>query len=253
MKPTEDAGLKEKEFNWLRAFQEKCLTCPRSIPDQPNPPAPDLLFKECILGIEVTEYLLGQGKAGSQSRRLENVRRRIVSGAQSEYESHTHYCLQVSVLWATDDCPAKREEKVVAQAIARIVASRTSENQRLVRVGWEQFADPIVERYVAEVSIYLIGERGRSCWSSGATIWSWEAEPRIQAALDQKESKLRQYRKICDEIWLLMVADGSWLSSRFFPNETFEQAVFNSSFDRAFLLDTTKSDVHEIRLMEPNS
>ncbi len=251
MKPKKMQQQKQKEFTWLRAFQKQCLACPRSIPDQPKPPAPDLLFEECSLGIEITEYLQGQGKEGSRLRRLENVRRRIVNEAQTEYESHIHHCLQVSVHWATEDCPAKREGKAVAQALARIVASQTFENQRLWRIGWQQFADPIVERYVAEVSISLIGERGQSCWFSNATIWDGKAEPRIQAALDQKESKVAQYREICGEVWLLMVADGAWLSSKFFPNETFGQAVFNSSFDRAFLLDTTNSDVYELKLMKP--
>jgi len=73
-----EAAQKKREFGWLLAFQEKCPDCPRSIPDQPNPPAPDFLFPQSCLGIEVTEYSLGQGKQGSHPRRLESVRRKIV-------------------------------------------------------------------------------------------------------------------------------------------------------------------------------
>src|SRR5262245_29584314 len=101
MKATKDTLQKEKELNWLFAFQENCPDCPRSIPDQPNEPAPDLIFSESDLGIEVTEYLLGQGKAGSHPRRLESVRRRIVQTAQSEYEKNMSHCLRVLVIWAT--------------------------------------------------------------------------------------------------------------------------------------------------------
>jgi hypothetical protein len=59
MKSQQDTPQKEKELNWLVDFQEKCLDCPRSIPDQRKSP-PDLVFREHDLGIEVTQYLLGQ-------------------------------------------------------------------------------------------------------------------------------------------------------------------------------------------------
>ena len=125
MKPTRDIAQKKKELSWFLIFQEQCLDCPRSIPDQPKGPAPDLIFSESGLGIEVTEYLLGQGKDGSHSRRLERVRQRVVREAQSEYERNIPLCLQVSVIWATMDCPTKREEKAISQALARLVASQT--------------------------------------------------------------------------------------------------------------------------------
>jgi hypothetical protein len=61
-KSVKDAAQKAKELNWLLAFREKCPNCPRSIPDQPKGPAPDFIFSESDLGIEITEYLLGKEK-----------------------------------------------------------------------------------------------------------------------------------------------------------------------------------------------
>jgi hypothetical protein len=248
MKRTKDKAQKEKELTWLFAFQEKCLDCPRSIPNQPIPLAPDLIFSESSLGIEVTEYLLCQGKDGSHPRRLESVRGRIVRDAQSEYERNVNCCLQVSIIWATADCPTKREEKTLSQTLARLVAMQRSGSGRSWRISWEQFDEPTLEKYVAEVSIYLIGDQGQSCWSSASAFWLWEAEQRVQIALDLKEPKASEYRKLCRELWLLIVADRSWLSSKFFPDQNFAKATFHSSFDRAFLLDETLSFVHELRI-----
>jgi hypothetical protein len=247
MKSTQDTAQKEKELNWLLDFQEKCLDCPRSIPDQPNSPAPDLVFSEHDLGIEVTQYLLGQGKNGSHSRRLEGVRRKIVREAQSEYERNISHCLQVSVSWATMDCPTKREEKAISQALARLVTIQSRGSGKLWRIGWEQFDQPVLQKYVTEVSIYLFGDIGQSCWASAAAFWLWEAEKRVQVAMDEKKPKVSDYRKFCRELWLLIVADKSWLSSMFFPDQDFAKAIFRSSFDRAFLLEAS-SFVHELRI-----
>ena len=247
MKPTGDIAQKKKELSWLLIFQEQCLDCPRSIPDQPEGPAPDLIFSESGLGIEVTEYLLGQGKHGSHSHRLERVRQRVVREAQSEYERNSPLCLEVRVIWATMDCPTKREEKAISQALARLVASQTSDSGKLWRISWEQFDELVLQKYVAEVSIYP-GEIGQSGWSSVPVFWLWEAKKRVQVALDEKESKISAYRKFCRELWLLIVADNSWLSSKFFPNHDFANATFHSSFDRAFLLDASSASVYKVKI-----
>lgn len=248
IKSAKDAAQKKREFDWLLAFQEKCPDCPRSIPDQPNPPAPDFIFPERRLGIEVTEYLLGQCKEGSHPRQLESVRRRIAREAQSEYESHIKHCLQVTIIWATEDCPTKREEKSIAQALAQLVAARTSENRKIWRIEWDEFKSPILQRYVQQVSICLLCERGQSCWSSAAAFWLWEAEKRVQVTLDGKEPKVREYRNFCRELWLLIVADGSWLSSSFFLDQSPAQAELNSSFDRVYVLDESNALVHEFKI-----
>jgi hypothetical protein len=248
MKPTRDVAQKKKELSWFLIFQEQCLDCPRSIPDQSEGPAPDLIFSEHDLGIEVTEYLLGQGKGGSHPRRLENVRRKIVRDAQSEYERNISHCLEVSVSWATTDCPTKREEKAISQALAWLVAMRMSGSGRSWRISWEQFDQPILAKYVAEVRVYLMDDHGQGCWSSVPAFWLWEAKQRVQAALNEKEPKISAYRKFCRELWLLIVADQSWLSSRFFPDYDFANAIFHSSFDRAFLLDASSASVYKVKI-----
>src|SRR5690349_8532989 len=115
-----DNAQKIKELEWLLAFQSKCSDCPRSTPEQREPPAPDIIFPKTGLGIELTQYLLVQGKNGSYPHRLERVRQEIVSEAQSEYESHHNGCLQVSVIWARDDCPTKNERKIASKGLAHL-------------------------------------------------------------------------------------------------------------------------------------
>src|SRR5439155_15890826 len=204
---------KDVELKWFNLFQRKIPDCPRSRPVQPLPPAPDLIFSDCDLGIEITEYSLGQAKEGSHPRRIESVHRKIVREAKRDYELGIKRCLQVSVFWANTGCPTKHEEKILAQSIRRLVRSRTCQNQKMWRIEWKQFDNEILQRFVAEISIYVVGEEGASCWASAASIWAWEANKRAQITLDTKEPKVWQYKKFCNEIWLLIVANKEWLSS----------------------------------------
>jgi len=242
-----NAEKKAKELKRLLAFQENCPECPRSNPIQPEPPAPDIVFPECGLGVEITEYSLGQGKDGSHPRQLEIVRERIAHAAQSEYEVTIKHCLQVSIIWANDECPTKQEEKGIAQAIAQLVAAQNFRNERMHRINWKWFDNSLLKKYINTISIFLIDDQGQSCWSSMACFCFPKEAPRIQAALDEKESKVSEYRKTCQTVWLLIIADRAFFSSQFSPESNLSQTTFHSSFDRVFLLDEPQNSVYEFK------
>jgi hypothetical protein len=246
---TTSAAKKDAELERFLAFQERCPECPNSKPSQPAPPGPDIVFEECDLGIEITEYSLGQSKDGSRPRQLETVHQRIAHAAQAEYELSIKRRLQVSVLWTIfNECPAKREEKSIAQAIARLVTAKTSTRQETCSAACPQFNSSLLQKYGVEVSVYPIDAQGPSCWSSVACFCFPQEAPRIQAALDEKESKIPEYRQSCRNLWLLIVADGTFLSSQFHQDQTIRNTTFCSSFDRVFLLHEPRNAIHEFKV-----
>lgn len=237
-----------KELGWLRAFQEKCSECPRTDPTQPAPPAPDIIFAEVGLGIEITEYSMGQGKTGSRARQFENVHQRIVRAAQIEFEQRSTIRIQVSVHWTNfGECPRLSEEKAVAHGIARHVTTNTTTRIGGRFVDWGPSNDPLLEKYRVEVNVFPIDGAGASCWSSGACFCFPDEAVRIQTTLKEKEPKISDYRKYCENLWLLIIAHRDFLSSQFSPNPTLLQQTFASSFDRVFILDETRSSVFEIK------
>lgn len=239
---------KEKEFKSFLAFQQNCPACPRSIPVQPEPPAPDIFFPDCGLGIEITEYSLGQGKDGSRPRQYETVHQRITEAAKAEYESKLNHHLQVSVLWMIfTKCPTLREEKIIAQAIAKMVASKTSRHLKICSAESDEFDELLIQKYGVELSIFQIPGEGKSCWSSAVCFGFPPEASRIQAALDEKESKITEYRKACRTTWLLITADRNFVSSGFSFEPKLPQVTFNSSFDRVFLIDEPQNSVYEFK------
>lgn len=237
-----------KELKWLLAFQQRCPACPRSKPKQPDPPAPDIVFPERSLGIEITEYALGRGKNGSRARQFELVHQRTARAAQTQYEAGIKHRLQVSILWTNlDECPNRREETSISQAIARLVATNTTTRLGKRFVDWGPCTDPLLQKYGVEVNIYPIGGQGASCWSSVACFCFPEEAKRIQAILDEKEPKISGYRQHCQELWLLIIADGTFFSSQFPANPNLSQTTFYSSFDRVFLLDEAWNAIHKFK------
>jgi hypothetical protein len=248
---TAAARKKKNEFRWFQMFQRISPGCPQGKPLHRKRQKPDIIFPKLALGIEITEYILGQGRKGSPLRRLETVRRKIVRDAQAGYERHGTRRLQVTVIWANLDCPSKCEEDQLARAITRLLLSLDWQQRRIWHVDWEHFVEPILQKYVQEVSAYSL-DANESCWGSSAVAWLSGAKERLQRALEQKESKVVQYRQFCREIWLLIVASRGWLSSMYFDDAAEAlNGTFASSFDRAFLLDERTATVSELSLHAP--
>jgi len=245
---------KAVERKQLLAFQQSCPDCPRSAPAQPSPPAPDIMFPESELGVEITEYSLGQGKDGSRPRQHEKVHQRIANAAKAEYGATMKHNLQVTIRWTNStECPTVREESELAKAIAGHVAINTTTRIGDRFVDWGPSTHTLIEKYGIDVGIYPLEGEGQGCWSSTACFSFPDEAHRIQAALDEKESKVLGYRKSCKEIWLLIVAAGAYFSSQFSPDPKLADIRFVSSFDRAFLLDEHRKSVHEFKTMRKSS
>lgn len=244
---TKEAEKRKKELNWFLFFQEKCPDCPRSNPVQLPPPAPDILFKEDDLGIEITQYLLDQGHTGSHPCRLETTRECISRMAQSLYESQSRDCLHVTIRWANSLCPEKHEQKELAQAISQAVLARDKFN-RTCCIEWREFRKPLPQKYIDS---FLIASQEESCWTNGTALCFGTLRfmmDSFQALLDAKQGHIEAYRKTAPRTWLLIVADKSLFCSDISSHGALLENSFNSGFNRVFVLDEHRDKLLELRL-----
>jgi hypothetical protein len=116
----------------------------------------------------------------------------------------------------------------------------------ICHVTWREFDAP-VQKYGVELTICPIAGQGSSCWSSMACFNFPREATRIQTALDEKESKVSEYRKTCQTVWLLIIADRNFFSAEFSFEPNLLQMKFNSSFDRVFLLDEPQNSIYEFK------
>jgi hypothetical protein len=247
-KSTKEAAQKRKELDWFLSFQQKCSDCPRSNPVQLSPPFPDIFLEENNLGVEITQYLLNQGETGSHPCRLETTREGILRTAQSLHESRSHDCLLVSVQWGNSLCPAKCEQRELAQAISQAVLMG-DKFSRPWHIEWREFENPLLQKYIHGISVFA--HEGKSCWTNctglifGTLDYMVES---FQELISAKKDRIEEYRKTSARLWLLIVADKNLFSSDISSHDALLRNTFNSEFDRVFVLDEHRDKLLELRL-----
>ena len=86
-----------------------------------------------------------------------------------------------------------------------------------------------------------------TCSGPGADFVGSPSAQHIQQCITRKNRKVRDYSGNCDTVWLLIVADGSELSSDLeIPPET-KNHKYDSAFERAFVLRFLEDDLVELQ------
>jgi hypothetical protein len=236
---------KQEELRWLQIAQLKCAAFPRSLPEVNE--GPDFLFRESQLGIEVTEYILGQSPEGSLIRRREKIRESLVRTAQSRFETTCKERLQVSIFWSSEALPSKAESKQFVERTVQIVTGLLQQGSECWRPNFSQIDDIKFGKHIGQICIYRL-HRSESFWDSVEAGAIGNDVNRVQILICQKDAKVTEYRSKCLSIWLLIVADDKHLSSVFSPDEDFPNATFRTLFDRVFILDSFANEVIELNV-----
>ena len=185
MKCVREDEKRKTELDWFQKFQKLESDCPRSNFIQSTP---DIVFPKERLGIEITRYFLGRTDKGSPARELEDVRQKVVKKAQVIYEVRYHDHLEVSVIWATDQCPNREEQERLQKSISNAVIQHKPIIERLSQTEWHEFSDDLLQKFVHLISIYRFDEPGMSHWHSP-----------IALCFGTLESEERRFQEIFDE------------------------------------------------------
>ena len=239
---------KLEELFWLRRFQNKFADCPRSEPTLSE--APDFAFPDKDIGVEVSRFMRGQGRSGSPLREREEIRSRIIRDAQTLFEAERRQTLVVWVFWSGSECPRRREQKALSRDIQRLIAGHVPQHDRQceVEISSEQLDTPLLQTHLTEIRILKIRgvQKGFWKWPEGGFVG--ENIDAMQALLDDKNVKVKAYRKECKTVWLLIVASTGRVSSKLHPEDRLANARFRTQFDRVFVYDAFKETVEELQI-----
>lgn len=209
------ARKKDRERNQLKALKSIYPGFPcGTIVDHE---APDFLIRTDseTVGIELVDYVRGQGDpGGSVARRDEVVRLRIAEMAKAEFEATHGVTLEVHFFWYPHRHPSKSIAKLLASEIAGLV-SRFIPQETHVRatVKRDQLGGTPLEEYLHSVFIVRLKNSGSGVWSEVASAWVEVAIDELQQLIGSKDIKIDQYSKVCDSVWLVIVTDELHLSS----------------------------------------
>ncbi len=207
---------------------------------------PDFLVTSegTICGIEMVQYVRGQGKGGSPIRWREELHEQVIVLAKSKHEGQSAIAVSVHVHWFHHRDVRSGDVDRIADEICKLVNScQPLQVNESIAIEPDYRTD--ISDYVSRVSI-----RRRS---SGKTVWSnVEVGPaqadavELQRLISSKNEKVSSYLKKCSQVWLVIVADGQRISSSGELTLRERQTKFESEFEKVLYYDAESGCVFEL-------
>jgi hypothetical protein len=189
------------------------------------------------VGIEIVDYVRGQGVQGSVHRRDEELHQQVADEAKSRFEEEASVTLEAHFIWH----PGRHLKKslvtpLACQAVEVVKDHMPIDLLQTVIIHSDQFSKPL-RRYLHSLFLVRLSGAKPTIWSSGEGDFIGVSAEEVQSVVDLKNEKAEDYRQHCDRIWLLIVADGSYVSSMVELLPEVRAHSFEADFDKVIFWD----------------
>lgn len=241
------ASKKDTELFRLERF--KCFTTDFPIGRIETTEVPDfLVFGESrVIGIELTDLYRQTSGAEAEQQVSEAMRTRVLARAQQIYVARHHPAVQATLFLDDRTRIKKSEVEQLATDIANLVATHipAANSSAQIRPDWRatwRLPKPVIELY-----IYRRDSVKKTFFSAVKTTWVTTLRSAdIERVLMQKAPKYPDYRKRCDEAWLVINADMESMATWFEFDSTLLTEPFVTNFDRVFLMRHFEGKAYEL-------
>ena len=226
---------KDREWYYLRRAMSVCDLFPSVEPTASE--SPDFLFElnGSILGIEMVDLIQPFCGSPNFQRAAETLREKTMEDAKAVFETRHGFPMWVAGFWDDRFILTQRKTATLAERIAAAVAKHLPEE---TYGGFTLQWDELRHFQLEDALLQLHGSRLKPTTKS---LWCCtEAGPlgvpvdAVQRLVDDKANKLNVYMKKCHEVWLLLVADSTHISSCV-DFEDAPQITINSAFAKTLL------------------
>lgn len=227
--------LERKHFD---LFLKACDCVPDGVIEESDPLDFLIHYNQSILGIEHTEYFEKDKSGFAFSKKDESLQDRIKNSLGS-------YCNQIglpptilSIGWKPNKPLTSSRVKLLIHDIARLVSIHMPEEGKIVFLSSRNFKRNEFPSELIVLSIYWSTKIDSTSVAASRTTWENTTKvDELKNIIVEKEKKLPLYRDKCDEVWLLIVAEGIAPSSITKLDSLVYDYSFNSQFDRIFFFD----------------
>jgi len=255
-----DSAKKRHKRFLLDRFLELQGISPASI--EPLDP-PDFLIdlEGRKVGIEVTELFIRSNKSEAHPQpeeepllqAAESITNLIVSKARKIYFDAGNPPV-LSTIWFSDRITLdKKKGDQIAELIAHQIQTMSLQNSQAV--AWRSSEDENEERSLSEsvaiIHTYRVPELRFARWTVARPGLVATLTPKhLQEVIDKKAKKINGYKKVAEEIWLLIVADGTRSSQKFSVMPDFPLDSISSPFAKTFYYGYVSDEVLSFEAMK---
>ena len=213
--------------------------------------SPDFLIKQDtkIIGIEIVDYIRGQRKGESEERRNEVLRQEIVDKAKEKFEAKHKIPLITKFSWDKRYLLHQAEISDFADNVVSIIEKHIPillcENVTIIS---DEFEDTLLEKVCHSITVWRVSNERQSVWNFMSSDRITVQPDEFQYLLDKKNSKVQDYLRVCDTVWLIIIADRPYISSHIDISSAAANNVYKSSFEQVFIYDRFSANVFPLRL-----
>jgi hypothetical protein len=220
---------------------------------------PDLLMSISgkPIGVEHTQYFIGyRGPSGLAPKAQETLQSKIVWKAWQEYKETHKQPLWVLVVFEQATNYYGNDVDTTAQSLAAHIAQLVSAS--LTIDTWYKFKSWRARRSglswprcITEIHIQVLSDASYEMWGpSQSYVVPHLTTGELQSVIDTKNERVANYRRKCEEVWLVIVIDDGSQSSHFDVDDTLLNHEFVTNFDKLFLLRRFHRELYDLRRSE---
>jgi len=167
-----------------------------------------------VTGIEVVNYVRGQGTGGSDYRRNEILWQQIADAARREFESNHSDPLMVHFMWHSNRYPRKVDVPLIAASTAKVIEQYIPQTLfERTHISDNGFLNTPLYAFANSIYVTRVRNVRQVVWSSVNASFISVSANELRGLLASKSIKVREYLRRCTEVLLLIVADGRYISS----------------------------------------
>lgn len=201
---------------------------------------PDFLMEDNsnIIGIEIVDFIRGQNKQGSADRRNEILRQVISEKAKRQFEEKNKVSLLISFFWNSHYLIQEKEIPKLVESICFTVENHIPSNPHdSSNLSSENLAKANLDGVLHSIKIWRNPDTNKSLWNITSSGWVSTSIDELQRLIDSKNKLVKSYLRNCNEVELLIIADGHFISSMIdIPSEVINHK-FSSFFSNVYIFD----------------
>ncbi|MEQ1935222.1 MAG: hypothetical protein ABL962_15285, partial [Fimbriimonadaceae bacterium] len=201
------------------------------------------------VGIEVTEVCVPSSQI--PKRQLESIENAIALSARNCAVDQAMPAVTVSLFFNIQTPMPKSRQSTIAKVVVSAVQDLMPPPGGSARIEYPSSSTSQPQ----EVDLILVDRHEpyhKHVWRPIKASWVLQdACELFQDSITKKSKKYSDYRKKCDECWLLIGAEGTKPSSAIRPNQSSLVATYGAPFERVFFVRLENQQVVEL-LVAPN-
>lgn len=239
---------KEREHYYLKKAQAAYPDLPLGNPTSTE--SPDFLF-QCeskVLGIEITDFVRRVKRDSLLSlRTIETLHAMVASHAKATFETKHDIPLWIALHWDDRFKFSKKDvPRIASQLVAVIETAIPRETYDGTSFNWDSHGDFPIFEAIHRISVRRLKDRTKGVWAEVESGFIGGAISDIQEIVDAKEPKIQSYLTKCDEVWLLIIADGAHISSTL-DFDVDSRATLHTRFARVLLYNGESNSVFRLK------